>query len=228
MHLLLRAVCLLLTAGCSAVGVGHSASNAPVAFLTHDITAGLQCEPATGLLGCLRVHERLQTLPAAPDATRLGERLCLDIQSGRTCFDDGGGLAYVLLGREKGQYVLVETEATGGYSVILMDASTGAQQRVDNRPLQSSDPDVFATVSYDTDAGYVPNRVAVWRAGLPEPVYVFDGFAPGEGPTGIRWRGPSTLEVRYSRQPFSPGPEGARTFQVWKDAKGVWENDYTR
>ncbi|MDQ3618127.1 MAG: hypothetical protein M3374_05345 [Pseudomonadota bacterium] len=124
------------------------------------------------------------------------------------------------------QLIVVETEATGGYSVILVDASNGSQRRVDNRPLYSNSADVFATVSYDTDAGYLPNRVTVWNAEQARSIYEFEDFAPGEGPTGIRWLGPYKLEVRYSREPYSPGQDGTDTFNVWRDEKGVWKNDY--
>lgn len=226
MRLLLHAFCLLSIASCSANGGGHSASQRPGPFQSYDITSGLQCEPGSGLLGCLRAHEGLEVRSATPAVTRHGERLCLKLRSGPTCFDDGGGLGYVLLGREANEYVVVETDNAGGYAVILVNASDGSQRRVDNRPLYSDDSSLFATVSYDTDAGYVPNRVAIWSAAQPRPVYEFDDFLPGEGPTGIRWLGPSKLEVRYSREPYSPGQNGTDTFFVWKDEHGAWRNDY--
>lgn len=224
---MLHACCLLSIASCSASGAGPSTSEPPGPFLSHDITAGLQCEPASGLLGCLRTHERLDTRSTTPGVRR-GERLCLAVRSGPTCFDDGGGLGYALLGRERGRYVVVETDAIGGYTVIVVNAATGCRRRVDNRPLHSSDSSVFATVSYDTDAGYVPNRVAVWNAAQLEPVYAFDDFSAGEGPVGIRWLGPSKLEVRYRREPYSAGEDGTDTFLVWKDGQGVWTHDYRR
>jgi hypothetical protein len=228
MRLLFSAFCLVSIASCSANGEGNSASEQPGPFLSYDITAGLRCEPASGLLGCLRAHERVDARATGRGATRRGERLCLPIQPGPTCFVDGDGLGYTLLDREGDHYLVVETDATGGYTVILMDASDGSQRRVDNRPLHSSHSNLFATVSYDTDAGYIPNRVVVWDAARSAPVFEFDDFAPGEGPTGIRWLGPSKLEVRYSREPYSPGQDGADTFLVWKDGQGVWKNDYKR
>lgn len=228
MRLLVSAFCLLSIANCSANGEGGSAPQPPGPFLSHDITAGLRCEPASGLLGCLRAHERLDAQPAGAGVTRDGERLCLPVRPDPICFVDRDGLGYALLGREGAQYLVVETEATGGYTVILVDASDGARRRVDNRPLRSGHSDLFATVSYDTDAGYIPNRVAVWDAARSAPVFEFDEFAPGEGPTGIRWLGPSKLEVRYSREPYSPGQDGTDTFLVWQDGQGVWKNDYKR
>lgn len=228
MRLLPGAVCLLSITSCAANAEGRAASEQPARSRSYDITAGLRCAPASGLLGCLRAHEHRAIRSTAPVAARRGERLCLRIRPEPTCFDDGDGLGYALLGREQGRYVVVETDATGGYTVILVDASDGAQRRVDNRPLHSSDSSLFATVSYDTDAGYLPNRVAVWNNVQQRPVYEFGNFSAGEGPTGIRWLGPSTLEVHYSRQPGSPGRGGTDTLLVWKDRHGVWRNDYGR
>lgn len=228
MRLWFCAFCLLSIASRAANGQGWPAPEPPHPFLSHDITAGLRCEPASGLLGCLRAHERPDARPTGTGATRDGGRLCLPVQPAPACFADGDGLGYVLLGRERGRYLVVETEATGGYAVIVVDASDGARMRVDNRPLYSGDPDLFATVSYDTDAGYVPNRVAVWNTTRSTPVFELDDFPPGEGPTGIRWLAPTELEVRYSRDPYSPGRNDSDTFLVRKDGQGVWTHDYKR
>ena len=227
MRLLLRACCVLIIAGCSRDGVGQSAPASRAPFQSYEISAGLSCAPASGLPGCLRAHEPLAGPSGRGDATRQGRRLCLPVPVDG-CFVDDNGLAYALLGRDGGDFIVAETEATGGYGVVLVDATDGARRRVDNRPLRSAQPGLFATVSYDTDAGYVPNRVAIWSDTRREPVFEMNDFPPGEGPTGIRWRGPSTLEVRYSRQPYSPGADGSDTFLVRMDGQGVWKTDYTR
>lgn len=226
MRLLLRAFCLLATASCSANRDTYPVSQQAAPFQSYDITAGLQCEPESGLLGCLRAHERVDAHSKNSAVTRRGERLCLRIQSMPTCFDDGGGLAYAFLGQVGPQNIVVEADATGGYAVVLVNASSGSQRRVDNKPLFSSDPNLFATVSYDTDAGYLPNRVAIWSVDQPHPVYEFGSFSRGEGPTGIRWLGPSRLEVRYSREPFSPDHDDTDTFSIWRDQQGIWKNNY--
>lgn len=228
MRFVLQVFCLLSIASCSANGEEQPPVGAQESFLSYDITDGLRCAPASGLLGCLREHEPVGARVAGIQPERQGTSLCLPVRTKATCFIDGEGLGYALLGYVRDQLIVAETEATGGYTVVLVDAANGLQRRVDNRPLYSSSSDLFATVSYDTDAGYVPNRIAVWNTEQARPTYEFDDFAPGEGPTGIRWLGPLTLEVRYSREPYSPGQDGTDTFTVWRDEKGVWKNDYKR
>lgn len=228
MRLLLRVLCLLSIASCSVHGEGSPPVEAPESFLSYDITEGLRCAPASGLLGCLREHEPVDARVAGIQPKRQGASLCLGIRTKTTCFVDRDELGYAFLGHVRDQLVVVETEATGGYSVVLVDAANGLQRRVDNRPLYSNSADVFATVSYDTDAGYLPNRVTVWNEEQARSSYEFDDFAPGEGPTGIRWLGPLKLEVRYSREPYSLGQAGTDTFNVWRDEKGVWKHDYKR
>lgn len=226
MRLFLLVSCLLSIASCSANREGGPPLDAQEFFLSYDITDGLRCRPASGLLGCLREQEPANTQFAGLMPKRQSASLCLPLPPKTVCFVDQGGLGYALLGLAGGKFVVVETEATGGYTVILVDAANGSQHRVDNRPLYSSNVGLFATVSYDTDAGYVPNRVAIWNAELASPIYEFDNFSSGEGPTGIRWFGPLKLEVRYSREPYSPSQDEIDTFTVWRDEKGVWKNDY--
>ena len=228
MRLLLRWLCLASIAGCTLNGEGRPPVAARASFLSHDITDGVRCAPASGLLACLREHEPLDARVAGIRPMRQGASLCLPLRSRTTCLVDHDGLGYALLGHAGDHLLVAETEATGGYTVIVVDAATGLQRRVDNRPLYSGSAELFATVSYDTDAGYLPNRVAVWKARQSTPIYQFDDFAPGEGPTGIRWLGPLKLEVRYSRAPYSPAEDGGATFTVWRGESGVWTDDHQR
>lgn len=228
MRLMLQVFCLLSIASCSANGEGTPPVDARESFLSYNITDGLRCKPASGLLGCLREQEPADARVAGIQPKRQGASLCLPARSKATCFVDRDGLGYALLGHPGDKFVVVETEATGGYTVVLVDAANGSQRRVDNRPLYSSSVELFATVSYDTDAGYIPNRVAIWNAEQASPIYESDDFSPGEGPTGIRWLEPLKLEVRYSREPYSPDHDDTDTFTVWRNEKGVWKNDYKR
>lgn len=225
MRVRLRGLCLLLLAGCTASGHGLPA---PVArpFLSHDITRGLRCNPAAGFLQCLRENEPTRASVAEAQPTRQDTRLCVPTRLEAVCFIDREGLGYALLAQAGDSFLIVETEATGGYSVIMVDAANGSQRRVDNRPLPSTGGTLFATVSYDTDAGYVPNRIAIWDARQADPLYEFGDFLSGHGPTGIRWIGPSRLVVRYSRQALRPDSNNSDTFTIWKDGHGLWHHDY--
>lgn len=118
MRLLLRVFCLLSIAGCSVNGSGRPPVEAPESFLSYDITDGLRCAPASGLLGCLRDHEPVDARVAGIQTKRQGASLCLVIRTKTTCFVDRDWLSYALLGHVRDQLVVVETEATGGYSAI--------------------------------------------------------------------------------------------------------------
>lgn len=193
---------------------------------TWQLTAGLDCAVALGLHACLRQHEPAvqRRLGVAP---RDGDRgLCLPAASAPTCLRDRDGLRYFLLDGAPGHFLVVEAEDTGGFAVLLVDRASGNLRRMDNRPLFSADGSRFATVSYDTDAGYVPNRVAVWEGGAASPAAVVDGFAPGTGPIAIRWVGPTRLQVRYSRTAYAPDATQAGTFHLWQDDRGAWRNDH--
>ena len=230
MRVLLQLMCLLSVFGCS--GNGRDSSSAKTdgrkSFLSYDITQRLRCAPGSGLLGCLREHEPVDVRIAGIQPKRRDASICFPVPTKSVCFVDGDGLRYALLGQVRDQWVVVETEATGGYTVVLVDAGRGRLRRVDNLPLYSPTAGLFATVSYDTDAGYVQNRVAVWNPEQANPIYVFGDFVPGEGPTGIRWVAPLKLEVRYSREPYSPNSDRTHTFTIWSDGNGVWQNDYKR
>lgn len=195
-------------------------------FQTWQITAGLDCPPALGLHACLRQHEPDAQRRAGVPPRRGDRGLCLPVAPAPMCLRDGRGLHYSLRDGAPGHFVVVEAEDTGGFAVLLVDRASGNLRRMDNRPLFSADGSRFATVSYDTDAGYVPNRVAVWEAGAASPAAVVDGFAPGTGPIAIRWVGPARLQVRYSRTPYAPDTTQAGTFHLWKDDRGAWRNDY--
>lgn len=195
-------------------------------FQTRQITAGLDCQPALGLHACLRQHEpavlaRLGIAPRGVDT-----ELCLPLAPAPTCLRDAEGLRYTLIDGAPRQLLVVEAEDTGGYTVLLVDRNGGRQRRIDNRPLYAPDRSRFATVSYDTDAGYVPNRVAVWDADAAAPAHAVDGFAPGTGPVAIRWVGPARLQVRYSRAAYAPAAADAGIFHVWQDTRGNWRDDY--
>lgn len=228
MRYVARVLCLLSLAGCGSRTEGSPLSHGPTPFMGFRITEGLGCAADAGLSGCLRQHEPVSDSGPDNEPGRIGSRLCLPLRSSRACFSDVDGLRYTLLGRERGRFIVVETQATGGYAVILVDEANGARRRVDNRPLVNRDGRLFATVSYDVDADYVPNRVVVWASSRETPLYEVGGFAAGAGPVAIRWTGAARLEVRYRQGPDSAGEASVATFSIWQDGEGRWHDDYRR
>ncbi|MBA2238569.1 MAG: hypothetical protein H0W24_07730 [Lysobacter sp.] len=220
----------VLLANCSSKGESAAPASADMGTRSFNLTDGIECEPSLGLLACLRRNEPPAAKQHEVDISRSDGPLCMAAPgASEVCLPHAQGLQHVFLERSHGYFVVVEIEHIEGYAVLLVDEKTGSHHRIDNRPLFSPAKDVFATVSYDTDAGYLPNRVAIWNSSGSELLYEVDRFATGTGPILIGWLGPTRLQVRYSRTPYSAEPAAnTGNFRVWKDAKGAWHDDYTR
>ena len=154
--------------------------------------------------------------------------VCLSATSAaKACLRDRDALAHVFVERTAGRFIVVEADEVGGYTVLMVDEDTGARLRVDNRPLFCPGGTFFATVSYDPDAGFLPNRVEVRDASTGALLHQVERFAPGTGPVRIRWTGPERLSVLYSRAEYSPDTvRDAGDFGLWRDAQGRWMDDY--
>lgn len=220
---------VLALASCTSQSESREPSSATGDLHSYSLTAGLDCAPSLGLLQCLRQNERSAAQRHGVDLTRSGSEACLSSKTTvKVCLRDESGVSYAFFERVQGTFVVVEAEDTGGYAVLIVSEKTGQQRRVDNRPLFSADGSLFATVSYDTDAGYVPNRVAIWDSTGTAPLYKVDRFAPGTGPTAIRWISPEKLEVHYSRSEYSPDrDENTGNFSIWRDDESAWRDNYT-
>lgn len=199
-------------------------------FHSNQLRAGLNCAPSLGVLGCLRLNEPLAAQRHTVELKRTGLELCLPLKSARkTCFRDRDGVSYAFLERVNDYFVIVEVDGIHGYAVLMVNETTGRLRRVDNRPLFARHGSFFATVSYDTDAGYLPNRVVIWDSTKSTPVYTADKFGPGTGPIAIRWTAPDRLTVLYSRTADSPNvTKNTEAFSVWKDRSGAWRDNYVR
>lgn len=220
----------LTLASCGFEGRNGTPYAADAGFRSHQLVAGLGCKASDGLLQCLRLNESIAAERHQVELTRLDGQLCMSSAGSKAiCLQDFDGIEHVFLERAKDQFVVVETDAAGGYTVLVLDAATGRVGRVDNQPLLSPAAPFFATVSYDTDAGFLPNRVAIWDKSSSELVYEVDRFAPGTGPVAIRWSDPTRLEVIYSRAQYSPSEkEDTGTFKIWRNNDSTWSDDYPK
>lgn len=195
-------------------------------FRSPDVTEGRGCEPWRGVSGCLRKHEASAAAQHGVEIFRTARAFCLDGSMGEACLPAHEHLAYAFLEQVDGHYVVVEAFDQEGFEVLLLEPGSGRTHRVDNRPLYSPDGAVFATVSYDIDAGYRPNRVAIWDPVSGELLHQVGGFASGSGPLGIRWVAPATLEVLYHPPHELPEKASLETFTVRGEANS-WVDDYS-
>lgn len=227
---LLTLLFLLTLASCRSEGRNGTPDTDDAGFRSHQLIAGLGCKASDGLLQCLRLNEPTAAERHLVELTRLDGQFCISSAGSKAmCLQDFDGIEHVFLERAKDQFVVVETDAAGGYTALVLDSTTGRVGRVDNRPLFSPAAPFFATVSYDTDAGFLPNRVAIWDASSSELVYQVGRFASGTGPVAIRWSDPTRLEVIYSRAQYSPSEkEDTGTFNIWRNDDSTWNDDYPR
>lgn len=227
---LLNLLFLLTLASCGSEGRNETPDTDDAGFRSHQLIAGLGCKASDGLLQCLRLNEPIAAERHLVELTRLDGQFCISSAGSKAmCLQDFDGIEHVFLERAKDQFVVVETDAAGGYTVLVLDSTTGRVGRVDNQPLFSPAAPFFATVSYDIDAGFLPNRVAIWDASSSELVYQVDRFASGTGPIAIRWSDPTRLEVIYSRAQYSPSEkEDTGTFNIWRNNDSTWSDDYPR
>ncbi len=219
---------LLTLASCTASSESVEPAPADIGFHSYKLTADLDCEPSLGVLGCLSRNEPSAAEQHDVELARADGVLCLSSPGAtKVCLPEKDGLSYAFLERTSGNLVVVETVETEGYTVLMVSEKTRRQGRIDNRPLFSPGAPFFATVSYDTDAGYLPNRVAIWDSTTNALLYEVDRFASGTGPIGIRWLAPTRLEVLYSRSEYSPArDENADPFSIWRNEKNTWADDY--
>lgn len=221
---------LLMLANCTSNDGNGEPASVENDIHSSELTAGFHCQASQGLHECLSRNERTAAEKYGVELTRKGGEICLSSPAATdVCLRDKAGLRHVFLERIQGYFVVVEIEDMEGYTVLMVSEKTGRQRRVDNRPLFSPGAPYFATVSYDTDAGYLQNRVAIWNSTTNALLYKVDRFASGTGPVGIRWATPTRLKVHYSRTEYSPArDENTGTFSIWREEKNTWSDDYTR
>lgn len=229
-RLFIQLLILLTLTSCTSKGE-HSESSSDVKDIhSHELTAGLQCQSTQSSYDCLRRHERAAAERNGVELTRENGDTCLSSSAAaELCLSDRAGLRHIFLERTQGNFVVVEIEGIEGHTMLLVNEKTGHRTRIDNRPLFSPGAQFFATVSYDTDAGYLQNRVVIRDASTHALLYQVDRFSPGTGPIGIRWTAPERLQVFYSRSEYSAEhDETTDTFNIWRDGNSSWNDDYTR
>lgn len=216
-----------LTGG--AAHASHDSVSADSEYDSYQLTPDLECAPEAMFWECLQQHETVAAERYGVDVNRTSGDLCLREGSGTSlCVSEGrdDALLRTFLKRIPGAYLIVE-HGGEGFAVLMVDATSGLVDRIDNQPVFAPDAQVFATVSYDVDAGYMPNRVAIWSAASRELLYTVDDFCFGTGPTGIRWTGSARLEVRYeSVEGLAPDQE-SDVFSMWAGADDAWTDDYS-
>lgn len=147
-------------------------------------------------------------------------------------------------------YHRIEVGGYEGGDFLLVDERSGLHLSVDADPVLSPGGRRFASASFDLEAGFVANRVSIWRIedSPTAPLSVLEWRLEPEqwGPREVRWSAPDRLEiVAAGRHPKAYAPEEERraaeadgvdtsryirtTFEVRLDAaKKTWRSDAER
>ena len=94
---------------------------------------------------------------------------------------------------------LVEVQLYEGGGFVLVSAATGRLLELDDRPVIAPGGLRFATASWDTEAGYNPNRAQIYRLAGDSAVLEWQVEPSSWGPTDVLWINESTLT--FHRQP---------------------------
>jgi len=108
-----------------------------------------------------------------------------------------------------------------GRAYLLVHERTAKQSRVDARPLPSPSGRWLATASFDLEAGFDPNALAILRADDDTVVTAWSIQPSRWGPDTTRWRGDDTLLVvqRWATD-SGPGHYERREARVVRRASG--------
>lgn len=191
-------------------------------MVSHELARGLACPSTRNAYECVMAHEAREAEAHGVRLSGSDDRTCFSVGSRDFCFPRVAGLRYVFLGRAHGHLEILEI-ADEGFQALLVDETTGTTTRIDNRPVYSPDGSTFATVSFDIDAGLLPNRVVVLESASKRIVHRVDGFPRAVGPVAIRWTDEGRLAVLSIRD---DGDKPVRKYgSIWRDRDGSWRDD---
>jgi len=90
-------------------------------------------------------------------------------------------------------YFLVQVRGWEGFAYWMINASSGAFLRLSGVPIISRDLKRFVVTSLDLDAGYRPNRIAVFRFGGEGIKQEWSKDYTASGPSGALWLNNSVI-----------------------------------
>jgi hypothetical protein len=120
---------------------------------------------------------------------------------------------------------LVEIQLFEGRAFRLIDARSGLVSELDERPVVSPDAQRFITASWDTEAGYDPNRARIYRIDSTGLTIEWEISPERWGPDSARWDGNSRVIVRRAPGVAHPDSLSLRTPLIVTRVDGAWVVD---
>lgn len=134
-------------------------------------------------------------------------------------------------------YHRIEVGSYEGGDFLLVDERSGLHLAVDADPVLSPDGRHFASASFDLEAGFVANRVSIWRVTDPSPSASAIPLPNLEwrlepehwGPREVKWIAPDRLRiVAAGRHPKAYAPPEERDAADAAEAAGIDPYRYIR
>lgn len=189
------------------------------------------CDGAPRWQECVRQKERgfVQTVPGVE---RRGDQLVINPRAGTpvrlqdSVGAHGVGHHYVysaFLPAIDAHLVEVQLYEGGGH--LLVSRRTGRLTSLDAPPILAPDRSRFVTASYDTEAGYDPNRIQIRKLDADSAVLEWEMEPIMWGPTDPQWLDDSTLTI--VRQPALGHPDSTQLARplLLRRRAGAWLAD---
>jgi hypothetical protein len=159
------------------------------------------CAQAPSWWECVRALE-LELLDRAPNVRRAGDSLFITPAAGRVValvdevdeHDVGHHYLYTGFSTPLDAHLVV-VQFYEGSSMLLVARATGAATPLDALPVPSPDSERIVTTSWDTEAGYVANRIQILRRSGDAFALEWQLEPESWGPDEPRWLDDSTVVV---------------------------------
>ena len=119
-------------------------------------------------------------------------------------------------------YFLVQINAWEGRAYRMIHGSTGTMIQLDAVPIISPDMKRLVTTSLDLEAGYMPNRIQIYRIEAVGIEQEWQKEFAGSGPSDAEWIDRETISYLENTS-----PDGGQTLRKWrrilKQGKDGWE-----
>ena len=120
------------------------------------------------------------------------------------------------------KYFLVLISGWEGISYLIIDASTGDIHSLPGVPIISKDFKRFAVASIDLEAGYVPNRIAIYQFSDNRIKKEWSKDFTASGPSDVKWIG-NTVLTFFENFTKNGGQTIEKKLVTIKLLNGEWE-----
>ena len=166
-------------------------------FASTDHDESILIKKACGLSGVLCSNKRFESKQIKrffTKVSRKNDNLKLKTISGSSIIlsnkrvnQEGGQVYWFLTYFQQIKYFLVQVRGWEGTSYLIINASTGDINSLLGIPIISKDLKRFAIASLDLEAGYIPNRISIYRFSNNRIKKEWSKDFTASGPSDVKW-----------------------------------------